>query len=254
MDGPMTAKGEVLVEARSDGVGAESDGVGTDSDARGTPGSVTMASAERTLRADAARNRQRVLTAAAQVFAERGLDVSLDEVAQAAGVGVGTVYRRFPNKEALVDALFEDKVENMVVLARQAEAFEDPWEGFVYFIEHALERQVRNRGLRDVLLHSEFACAGAARTRDAVAPILATVIERAQATGKLRPDVVVNDVPMLVTMLGAVSDYVGTIDPELWQRYMALILDGLVARRAEWTPLSNPPSQAVVDAAMTKCR
>ena len=247
MDEPMTTKNEALVEARSDAIGTVSATVAT-------RGSVTVASAERKLRADAARNRQRVLTAAAQVFAERGLDVSLDEVAQAAGVGVGTVYRRFPNKEALVDALFEDKVENMVVLARQAEAFEDPWEGFVYFIEHALERQVRNRGLRDVLLRSEFACSGAARTRDAVAPILASVIERAQATGKLRPDVVVNDVPMLVTMLGAVSDYVGAIDPELWQRYMALILDGLVADRTQWTPLSNPPSQAVVDAAMTNCR
>ncbi len=215
---------------------------------------VGIGSDEHKLRADAARNRQRVLTAAAQVFAERGLDVSLDEVAHAAGVGVGTVYRRFPNKEALIDALFEDKVENMIVLAQAAEAFEDPWEGFVYFIEHALERQMRNRGLRDVLLRSEFACAGAARTRDAVAPILTEIIERAQVTGRLRPDVVVNDIPMLVTMLGAVSDYVGTENAELWQRYMLLILDGLIADRASWTPLDNPPSQAVVDAAMTKCR
>lgn len=211
-------------------------------------------STERRLRADAARNRQRVLTAAAEVFAERGLDASLDEVAHAAGVGVGTVYRRFPNKESLIDALFEDKVENMVVLAREADAFDDPWEGFVYFIERALERQVQNRGLRDVLLRSEFACAGAARTREAVAPILAAIIERAQESGRLRPDVVVNDVPMLVTMLGAVSDYVGPNDAELWRRYMVLILDSLVADRAAWTPLGNPPSQAVVDAAMTKCR
>jgi AcrR family transcriptional regulator len=248
----IAKKRDAIAEAQSDVVGIES------ADVAGLGsvgiGSADIGSAERTLRADAARNRQRVLTAAAQVFAERGLEASLDEVAHAAGVGVGTVYRRFPNKEALVDALFEDKVENMVVLARQAESFEDPWEGFVYFIERALERQVRNRGLRDVLLRSEFACAGAARTRDAVAPILTAIIERAQVTGKLRPDVVVNDVPMLVTMLGAVSDYVGPNDPELWQRYMTLILDGLVADRAAWTPLSNPPSQAVVDAAMTRCR
>ena len=219
-------------------------------------GSIDIAgvgSAERKLRADAARNRQRVLAAAAQVFAERGLDVSLDEVAHAAGVGVGTVYRRFPNKEALIDALFEDKVENMVVLAREAAAFDDPWEGFVHFIEQALEWQMRNRGLRDVLLRSESGCAGAARTREAVTPILATIIERAQRGGKLRPDVVVNDVPMLVTMLGAVSDYVGLNDPELWRRYMVLILDGLVADRAAWTPLCNPPSQEIVDAAMTGC-
>jgi AcrR family transcriptional regulator len=238
----MATQIEPIVELRSDATELESADVGS------------IPSAERKLRADAARNRQRVLAAAAEVFAERGLDVSLDEVAQAAGEGVGTLYRRFPDKQALVDALFEDKVEHMVVLAREAEAFEDPWEGFVYFMEQALERQVRNRGLREVLLRSEFVCAGAARTREAVAPILGGIIERAQASGKLRPDVVVNDVPMLVTMLGAVSDYVGPNDPELWQRYMVLILDGLVADRNGWAPLGNPPSQAVVDAAVTKCR
>ena len=228
-------------------------GLGADVAAGGSIDIAGVGSVERKLRVDAARNRQRVLAAAAQVFAERGLEVSLDEVAHVAGVGVGTVYRRFPNKEALIDALFEDKVENMVVLAREAAAFDDPWEGFVHFIEQALEWQMRNRGLRDVLLRSESGCAGAARTREAVTPILATIIERAQQGGKLRPDVVVNDVPMLVTMLGAVSDYVGQNDPELWRRYMALILDSLVARRAAWTPLRNPPSQEIVDAAMTGC-
>ena len=124
MNDPIATKSEPIVELRSDVAGIDVVGI---------------ASAERKLRADAARNRQRVLAAAAEVFAERGLDVSLDEVAHAAGVGVGTLYRRFPNKEALVDALFEDKVENMVVLAHEAEALDDPWEGFVYFIEHALE-------------------------------------------------------------------------------------------------------------------
>jgi AcrR family transcriptional regulator len=206
---------------------------------------------ERKLRADALLNRQRILAAAAKVFAERGLDVSLDEVARVAGVGVGTVYRRFPNKEALVDALFEDKVEGMVALAREAEAFDDPWEGFVHFVEQALEGQVHNRGLRDVLLRSESGCAGVAKTREAITPILASVIERAQREGKLRPDLVVNDVPMLVTMLGAVSDYVGPIDPDLWRRYMVLVFDSLVAGRTTCTPLTNPPSQEVVDAAMT---
>lgn len=223
---------------------AEASGVGT----------ADLGAAEHKLRADAARNRQRILAAAAEVFAERGLDASLDEVAHVAGVGVGTVYRRFANKEALVDALFEDKVENMVVLAREAAAMDDAWEGFVHFVQRALEWQMRNRGLRDVLLHGDFACPGAARTRVAVTPILTGIIGRAQLAGKLRPDVVVNDVPMLVTMLGAVSDYVGTNDPDLWRRYMVLLLDGLIAGRGGWTPLADPPSQAVVDAALTKCR
>ncbi len=206
------------------------------------------------LRADAERNRQKVLAAAAEVFAERGLDASLDDVAAAAGVGVGTVYRRFPNKEALVGALFEDKIENIVVLAHAASTFDDPWEGFVHFVEQALEWQVGNRGLRDVLLHSEFASADTSRLRDIVTPLLTAIVERAQAAGTLRPDVVVNDVPMLVTMLGAVADYVGVNDPDLWKRYMTLILDGLVADRQASTPLSHPPSQQVVDAAMDRFR
>jgi AcrR family transcriptional regulator len=219
-----------------------------------TDSEIDITSAEPKLRADAARNRQRVLAAAAEVFADRGLDVSLDEVARTAGVGVGTVYRRFPNKEALVDALFEDKIGEVVVLAREAMAFEDPWEGFVHFIERSIELQVRNRGLRDVLLRSEFGCAGAARTRDILAPLLTSIIERAQAMGKLRSDVVVDDIPLLVTMLGAVSDFVGPSDPDLWQRYMVLIVDGLIADRVAWTPLGNPPRQAIVDAAVMKRR
>jgi AcrR family transcriptional regulator len=200
---------------------------------------------DRALRGDAARDRQRVLTAAAQVFGERGLATSLDEVARAAGVGVGTVYRRFPSQERSVDARFEDKVEFMVVLADEAATFDDPWEGFAYFIKGALEWQVENRGLRCVLVRSELPRAAAATTRDTVAPILTAIVERVQVTGKLRPDVVVSDVLMLVTMLVAVFDYVDLHDPELGPRSMALMLDALVSHRAAWTRLPSPPVQAL---------
>src|SRR5690349_24529453 len=89
----------------------------------------------RPLRADAERNRARILAAAAEVFADRGLDASLDDIAAAAGVGVGTVYRRFPDKDALIDALFEVKIDRARALATEALEFEDPWEGFVFFID-----------------------------------------------------------------------------------------------------------------------
>ena len=210
--------------------------------------------AELKLRADAARNRQRVLDAAATVFAQRGLEASLDDVAACAGVGVGTVYRRFPNKEALVEALFEGKVAGMVTLAREAAEFEDPWEGFVHFLEQALRWQVENRGLRDVLLHSSFGRDRVAGLRESIAPILGEVIERAQRAGRLRPDLVVNDVPMLVTMIGAVSDYVGCCEPGLWERYFQLILDSLVASRISCGELGDPPTQQVVDTAMLNGR
>src|SRR5580692_7177997 len=84
---------------------------------------------ERPLRRDAERNRQRILAAAAAVFTERGLDATLDEVARAAGVGVGTVYRRFPDKETLVSELFRDRIDALVTVAEEACAAADPWHG-----------------------------------------------------------------------------------------------------------------------------
>ena len=78
------------------------------------------------MRRDAERNRQRILAAAAEVFTERGLDATLDEVARAAGVGVGTVYRRFPDKESLIEELFRDRVDAMVKLAEEALTEPDP--------------------------------------------------------------------------------------------------------------------------------
>lgn len=213
-----------------------------------------LESADRKLRVDAVRNRERILEAAAAVFADRGLDASLDEVAHRAGVGVGTVYRRFPNKEALVDALFQKKIEDMVALAREAAGYPDPWQGFVHFIQQALEWQVRNRGFRQLLLHGDIGCHRVGAAREVITPILDGIIERAQAAGKLRSDVVANDVPMLVTMIGAVGDYVGCSDPQLWERYLALILDGLAAKRRTCAPMGHPPTQAVVDEAMSRSR
>src|ERR671937_2958692 len=104
--------------------------------------------AVRPLRRDAERNRRRILEAAAEAFAERGLGITMDDIADHAGVGVGTVYRRFPDRELLIDALFEDVLVGMVALAEEALEIEDPWEGFVYFLEHALEKQTANRGLK----------------------------------------------------------------------------------------------------------
>ena len=93
----------------------------------------------RPLRRDAERNRQRILQAASEVFTERGLDVSLDEVARYAGVGVGTVYRRFRTKEDLVEALFVDRIEEVAALAEEAARAADPWSGLACFMEEAAD-------------------------------------------------------------------------------------------------------------------
>src|SRR3954470_3515659 len=92
-----------------------------------------------TLRRDAERNRRRILEAARRGFAERGLGITLDEIARLAGVGVGTVYRRFPNKELLIDALFEERIGEVVALARAAAGDEDAWRGLSRFLEGAVD-------------------------------------------------------------------------------------------------------------------
>src|SRR3954447_5600139 len=102
--------------------------------------------AERPLRSDAERNRQRILAAAAEVFAERGLGVSLDDVAAAAGVGVGTVYRRFPDKDSLIEALFEQKIHGIEELARTSLEIEDAWEAFSGFMRAMCRMQAEDRG------------------------------------------------------------------------------------------------------------
>src|SRR5438270_2551864 len=98
-----------------------------------------MATVERPLRKDAERNRRRILDAAAELFTERGLGVTLNDIAHHADVGVGTVYRRFPNKELLIDALFEDRLAEFAKLAEDALTDSDPWHGLVGFLECALE-------------------------------------------------------------------------------------------------------------------
>src|ERR1043166_6338645 len=97
-----------------------------------------VTSDSRPLRVDAARNRERILAAASEVFADRGLDVSLDDIARHAGVGVGTVYRRFPTKEALIEALFDSHLAQLEALAENAVSYADSWDGLVALTIHEL--------------------------------------------------------------------------------------------------------------------
>src|ERR1700684_2420836 len=106
---------------------------------------------ERPLRRDAERNRQRILAAPAEVFSERGLDATLDEVARAAGVGIGTVYRRFPDKESLVSELFRERIDELVTVAAQASATQDPWQGLVGYLEFAAAALAGDLGPRQLM-------------------------------------------------------------------------------------------------------
>ena len=110
----------------------------------------------RPLRRDAERNRLRILKAASEVFNERGLEVSLDEVARHAGVGVGTVYRRFRTKDDLIEALFMDRIEAVATLAEEAAEAADPWTGLVCFMVRAAGMLADVRGLRQMMMYASY--------------------------------------------------------------------------------------------------
>ena len=204
----------------------------------------------RPLRADAVRNREKILTAAGVVFARRGLDGTLDEVASEAGVGVGTVYRRFPDKESLILALFESAVDEIATLALSAYEAENSWDGLVWLLEQTLSRQCVNRGLRDVLWDTSLAHERMVIVKQRIAPAISQLMQRAQRDGYLRDDLIDADFPILELMISSVSYMTNDGEPELWRRYLTILLDGLVVKRDQPTLLQQLPNDHSVDDAL----
>jgi len=205
---------------------------------------VTTDKAAKPLRADAERNRERIVAAAMEAFAERGLAATMDEIAERAGVGVGTVYRRFPEKRELVEALFEQKIGEMAELAERAVEFEDAWEGLEFFIVEAATVHHQNRALRDLLFGGAQGREWIARGQAKMRPRVRKLIERARDQGGLRADLDPFDMPLILMMLTSVMDYTAEADPDVWRRQLQLILDGLCESRDRSTPLPAKPLNA----------
>lgn len=186
------------------------------------------------LRADAERNRILILQVAAQVFAEKGLDAGFDEIARRAGVGAGTVYRRFPHRDELIEALLAQRLVELAELAERAGDHPDAWAGLVDFLDHSIALQIQDRGLRELLEVSGrwSECSGEAKGRLVLA--LHRLLRAAQEQGRVRPDIAITDLGVLATMVSAVHD---AEQPDLWRRYLQLFLDGLSVRRDDPTPL-----------------
>ena len=197
---------------------------------------------EKRLRADAERNRRRILETAAEVFAERGLGVSLDDIAAAAGVGVGTVYRRFPDKDALIDALFEDKIGEVVEAARAALEIDDPWDSFETFVRAIAALQAKDRGLKEALTSADRGRDRVAFARGQIAPIAIRIIGRAQEAGVVRADLGILDVPATFFTIGHLADRARGIAPDYWERLLTIFLDG-VRTDAARTEMPAPPLQ-----------
>lgn len=195
--------------------------------------------AYRPLRRDARENRERILDAARGAFAELGIDASVEEIACRAGVGMGTLYRRFPTKDALIDAVFEEHLDHMARAAEQALAATDAWEALLEYLAYVVGLQAADRGLSEIVganLRTEH-LVGRARTR--LRPLVQRLIDRAQEAGRLRADVVYEDVSVLLWTTGRVVDATREVAPEFWRRYLALMVDGLRARDASRLP--RPP-------------
>lgn len=191
----------------------------------------------RPLRKDALRNRALLLQAGRAVFAERGLDASLDDVARRAGVGVATAYRHFANKHELAKAIFAEAIDDVIALADLALTMDDPWDGIVGFLEGAAEAQTADRGLREVLMGVHDA-EQMEQINDRLSEPLRELVSRAKRTGALRADVEVSDIGIVVVMLCTVADLTGDVAPDLWRRYLPMLVNGL---RAEGLPTPAVP-------------
>lgn len=194
----------------------------------------------RPLRRDAERNRQRILAAAADVFTEQGLEVSLDEVARRAGVGVGTIYRRFADKDELVEALFTDRVDEIAAMARRAGQMPDPWTGLTTFLEQWVSLMAGDVGLRQLLMFATHGRDKITYARHSFAPVVGELVDRAKASGQARADLAPTDIPFIVLMLSTTAEYARYSRPEIWRRYLNLLIDGMCASRPGTRPLPVP--------------
>jgi AcrR family transcriptional regulator len=197
----------------------------------------------RGLRADAAANRDRILDAAAELFADRGISVPLDEVARRAGVGVATLYRRFPTRAELAAATFERNISRFTGAVERALAADDPWAGFCALIFDLCELQARDAGLRD-LLTTAFPSTSVVEQRTAEAlQKLRELMVAAQNAGKLRIDVTAGDVVVLLLANSGVLAATGASAPDAWRRFAALTLDGFATDGRSRRPLPPAPPE-----------
>src|SRR3954454_12952742 len=185
----------------------------------------------RPLRADARRNRERVLSAAREVFGEQGREAQMDDVARRAAVGVGTVYRHFPTKEALLEALAVDAFERIVARAVACLEIADPWEALTSTLWAGAEILAADRALAEAMADIPGPVPIALETQLELTQTMTTLVERAKASGDLRPDIMLDDIPMLMCGMGAATRKSHQC-PGAWRRHMTIIIDGLRASSA----------------------
>jgi AcrR family transcriptional regulator len=193
----------------------------------------------KTIRSDARRNRERLVSSARELFARQGVEVAVEEITHHAGLGMGTLYRHFPTKDELIDAVLEDEFAQLVAAAELAVAEEDAWAGLTGFLGQALALHAANRGLKDVLTARGGSRKRSEAMRTRIKPLLHRLIERAHEQAVLRSDFVPEDLPLVFWTTFRVIERTTSVAPDYWRRYLGLLLDGLRPEAA--TTLPEPP-------------
>jgi AcrR family transcriptional regulator len=184
-------------------------------------------------RKDVARNRAKLLQAAEELVAEYGLDLSFNQIARHAGVGVGTVYRHFADRDELIAGLTAQRLERAKAIMLAALQDDDPVAALRRVILSICELQAADRGIWQALTatgqsHAEV-------LRQGLLPLTSQLVERARVTGRVRPDITATDLPMILWIGGALGEYAGDVGPGLWRRYVEILLNGL-CEPADATP------------------
>ena len=210
----------------------------------------TQISGEPTLRADAKHNRERILEAAQALFAERGINVTMEEVARRAGVGVATLYRRYPTRADLLAGAFEDKMWMFADGARRALEDPDPWHGFCRFVKTLCTMQSNDRGFNDVLTMTFPKVTGFESARNEGYVATAELMQRAQDAGTLRKDLVPEDLIILLIANAGVVAATGKAAPRSAPRLVSFLLEAFAAPGSGDLP--PPPTYRQVTKALMR--
>jgi AcrR family transcriptional regulator len=193
----------------------------------------------RPLRRDAQERRDKLVAAAQREFAAHGVDASLEKIARDAGVAIGTLYRHFPTRLDLLMAAFRPRLEEFLEGADKALAMDDPWDGFVSYLENLFAVQAGDRGFNDFLSRRFTDNAETELIHDRMCAQIEEVLARAQDADAARPDITQADIVNLIWSNGRIIDATSTTAPNAWRRYLHLMLDAYRAERAHAIP--EPP-------------
>jgi AcrR family transcriptional regulator len=211
-----------------------------------------MAATTPHLRADARRNRERIVAAAAELFAARGTECQMAEIARHAGVGNATVFRHFPAKQDLVMAIAEQKMGAMLAFAESVAEHEDPAEGLRLLVDHLCAQSVRNAALKEITAAHFEGDERLIAIRDRLLAVLGRLVGRCQAAGTVRADVEPIDVVVLVNGVASAVLGLEELRPGLHHRYLALALAGLSPRAADGPLPMEPPTPDELETAFRR--